>query len=486
MRMQTSDVAPQEVGVVTHARQYVCRLQGLPSAKVNDILIDDDGHRALVVSLENEYLVAQMLDPLDLAPGRRFYRTDVEHFFTFGDHLSGHIVSPLGEVRDAEIEPEANAASTPFSLDVIASGISERLHIRRQNLTGIAIADILIPIGKGQRQLVFGPPKSGKRDFVAQAVQHQHEDGAVCIYASIGQSPTAIQERAAEILGNRAPNGIMVAASSEDPSPLVILTPPVAFQLAEYFTAEGRDVLLVLDDLGTHAKYLREAALLQDRLPGRESYPGDVFYQHAHLMERSGAFRNAGSLTLLPMLETDAESTTDLISTNLIGSTDGNFSFTSDRRAAGYFPAIEIEESITRVGRQTQSYMQKQLSTRVQSVLASYREQQRYSQFGAEPDEEVQQNLRQGEMLIDLLNQNVIANIPVNVQVLLLALPFTDFGDEQGKAAVEENKGAVIAALRDREAFAELRESALSDGELDGFIAEMNAHVSALRDLCPA
>jgi F-type H+-transporting ATPase subunit alpha len=249
--------------------------------------------------------------------------------------------------------------------------------------------------------------------------------------------------------------------------------------------SNGNDVLLVLDDLGTHAKYLREAALLQGRLPGRESYPGDIFYQHAHLMERSGAFSDRGALTLFPMLETDIESYTDLIPTNLMASTDGHFSFLPEHHTAGVFPAISEEESVTRVGKNTQFLVQKQLSSKVLSLLTDYREQREYSRFGAQMSEDAKDTLRRGEIVREMIRQRTEeAAIATDVQVIYLGLVFTSFFGERDAAFVREWEATILKTIRENEQIRELRERMQQDMQLESFTEQLEGLVSVFEQAC--
>jgi F0F1-type ATP synthase alpha subunit len=268
---------------------------------------------------------------------------------------------------------------------------------------------------------------------------------------------------------------------------VIALAPSVAFLLAEYYRSQGEHVLVILDDLDAHAKYLREIALLEGRLPSNESYPGDIFYQHAHLMERSGHFNESlggGSITALPVVQTDLKNFSDLIPTNLMACTDGHFSFVPSLRAEGVYPSINIEQSVTRVGRQSQATMQKQLTTRIQILLGSYRQQKEYAQFSADLNAHTKDTLRRGAIVETLLQQEPYHTVPRSTQVLLLALAFTDFFAEKDSAFVDTHKATLVETLTTDEAFSELRTQALETVEYETFISDLNAKTKFLLSVC--
>ncbi len=483
---KTSAEFHKEVGIVTGAKGYLLSLEGLPSAKVDDLLHDEEGNRALVTSLRTGTAEALMLDSAPVRPGNRFFLQKDRTLFSFGDHLLGRIVSATGDVLDEKSGlPPPN---TPLELNVVASGISSREYISKQFPTGITFVDTLFPIGKGQRQLVFGPIRSGKTNFLSDVVANQRDRATVCIYAMIGKPVDAIRSVTTRIFGeNGNKNAIVLAALSNEPSPLIAIAPSVAFSMAEHFASQGSDVLLILDDLGTHAKYLREIALLEGRLPGRESYPGDVFYQHAHLMERSGHFNpeaGGGSITLLPVLETDIKNVTDLIPTNLMAATDGHFSFSAPLRAQGYYPPILESHSVTRVGRNTQTLVQKQLATRVLALLADYEKQKEYSKFGAQLSEGTREILRRGAMVREITSQRPYDHIPIEVQSILLSLVFTSIFEGRDEVFVRRSKTALIEGIYKEQALQGIRELTKTDTPFDAFKERLEEEKAVFEKIC--
>jgi F-type H+-transporting ATPase subunit alpha len=474
-----------EVGFVVKAKRYLLAIEGLPSARVNDMLIDEEGNKAIVRSLADDHVSVLALTG-NARPGDRYTYLEGTHRYSCGDQLFGRVIDTLGV-------PVDNKGSLPpgtvsLALEVDAPGIESRVRIHEQLFTGITLVDTLIPIAKGQRQLVFGPMRSGKSTFLTETVLAQQSRGTVCIYAVIGKPVAGLRKITDTILTDNPNNKtIVIAALSDEPASVIALTPSVAFLLAEYYQSKGEHVLVILDDLDSHAKYLREIALLEGRLPSTESYPGDIFYQHAHLMERSGHFTKemgGGSITALPVIQTDFKNFSDLIPTNLMACTDGHLAFLPTLRAEGLYPSISLEQSVTRVGRSAQHSLQKQLTTKIQILLGAFRQQKEYAQFSAELSAQTKEVLRKGEILQTLLLQNPYEGIPEDVQVPLLALAFTSFFDAHDKYFIAQHKSAIISALTSDETLSHLRARAFDTIELDAYIAELEKVRNHFETIC--
>ena len=475
----------REVGFLVGAKQYVLSIEGLPSARINDIVADREGNRALVRALADDHIVALALDPVYPRVGEEYSFLPHPHLFSLGEHLFGRVVNALGEPFDGkESFPPGNQG---LALDVDAPGIDARVTASRQLHTGVTLVDTLLPIAMGQRQLIYGQGHGGKTTFLIDAVRYQRERGTICIYAILGKPLAALEHASRTLLANGGTNTIVLAALSDQPPPRIAIAPSVAYLIADHFQRKGRDVLIVLDNLDVHAKYLREVALLEGRLPGRESYPGDLFYQHAHLLERSGCFTKelgGGTITSLPVAETDIDSFSNIIYTNLMACTDGHLSFLSALRAEGVYPAVSEEQSVTRLGRKVQPLVQKQLSARIRMLLGIYRERRAYSQFGAEPGGEVQESLREGESIEYVLRQEPGNAIAPEAQVPLLALTLTPFAKKRDVAFFERNTPALVAALSSAPEFAELRTRAMQDITLDEYLSLVERAESAFVAVC--
>ncbi|HQU08241.1 MAG TPA: hypothetical protein PK539_04305 [Candidatus Paceibacterota bacterium] len=438
-----------ETGIVTGAKGYLLELEGLPSVHVNDVIANASGYRALVTAISEKGVEALLLEHERPRLGDRFVlRTRGIRLYR-GEKLFGRVINALGDPIDGNgALPSADSA---LHLESIARGMHARAPMTAQFATGITAVDVLLPLAKGQRQMVIGPLSSGKREFLEGLFTHQKEAGTVCIYSFIGRPASYIEGMVPRLLkpeGN--PHTIILATFSNEPAPMTYLAPSVATEIAEFFSESGRDVLLVFDDLGTHAKYVREIALLSGRIPGRESYPGDLFFQQARLLERGGYFNETaggGSITILPVLETNIEDISNLVSTNLISATDGHLFFSPLLHAEGYFPAIEAQQSVTRVGRQTQSLLATQLSIMVRSLLAEYNRQRRYSQFGTQLSKETRDTITKGEIMHVFLQQNAAEAVSLPAQIVLLALVLTPLFHEKEVMFATRNRATLVTAI---------------------------------------
>jgi F-type H+-transporting ATPase subunit alpha len=485
----THQVVEGEVGFVTEAKGYLLALEGLPSVFINDIIINERGERALVTAIYEEQIEALLLDEEDPQTGDRFMVHPDGIGFSFSDKLFGRVVNALGDPLDGKGSVVDEKEKKRVHLEAIAPGMSARAPMVEQLLTGMPVVDILLPLSKGQRQLLVGPVSSGKTVFVEHIIAHQRDTSVLCIYAFIGRPLSYVRDVVTRLLSPHGnPNAISVAAFSDEPAPVIYITPTIALSIAEYFAHQGKDVLLVLDDLGTHAKYLREISLLSGRIPGRESYPGDMFYQHAYLMERAGRFNKTmgnGSITLLPILETNIEDITNLISTNLMAATDGHLFFSPALNAEGYFPSVAPSQSVTRVGRRSQSNLAKQLSIRVQALLAEYEKQQDYSKFGTQLSENVRKIIKQGEILRILLRQEPLVSLSVEVQLTLLSLVFTQLFNNRESSFVEQNRAALIEAIINNKKLEPIVTTARRGTiSLEQFVKRLQADLPTFESVC--
>lgn len=484
--MIKTDAEHIEAGFIAEAKEYLITLEGLPSVRINDVVVNERGDRAIVTGLLGDRVEALLLDRSDVRVGERFSFKDRGTTFPLGDGLKGRVLNPLGDTLDGKgpLPPEGS-----FRLEVVAPSMNARQDVARFFETGITSIDLLLPLAFGQRQLVMGPTGSGKNLFVEHIIRNQKGKKVVCVYALIGKPLSYIQETVSRLLGPGGnPETVIITAFSEESAPMILITPSVAFSVAESFSSRGDDVLLILDDLGTHAKYLREIALLSGRIPGRESYPGDIFYQHAHLMERAGQFNNTvggGSITLLPVLEMGLEDVTNLISTNLMAATDGHLLFQSDLHAQGYYPPLSIMRSVTRVGRRTQTNLGRELALKIMALLADYERQQELSHFGTQLSEETRATLRRGAQIRLLLKQEATIAMPSEVEHIMVSLVFTSFLQSVESTFIERNREVLLKTISEHRRFEDLRASARRGTiSLAEFLKRLQAELSVLEGVC--
>lgn len=406
-----------EIGYIDQIVHSVAYASGLPQAHPDEIVILESGGMGQVLSMNKDTVEILLLSGNRITVGSRIARTGESLQIGVGEVLLGRVIDPLGNAMDGlgGIECRDKRA-----LEAQPAGLSARDEVKKPLNTGVALVDMIVPIAKGQRELVIGDRKTGKSQFLLQTILNQASEGTVCIYALIGQRQAEIQ-RLGEFFKqkNISKNTIIVASSSSDPTGLIFLTPYSAMTIAEYFRDLGMDVLLILDDLSTHASYYREISLLSRRFPGRGSYPGDIFYIHSRLLERGGNYKK-GSITCLPCAETILGDLSGYIQTNIMAMTDGHIFFDVDLYNQGRRPAINPFLSVTRIGHQAQTPLQKDISRVLLGFLVEHNKMQQFMHFGAEAGENVKKILDRGEKLFILFSQPSITILPVNIVVLLI------------------------------------------------------------------
>lgn len=476
-----------ETGFVVEAKGYLLTLEGLPSARVNTVIVNTKGQRALVTAFRENSVEAYLLDRGNPRAGDQFVIDPKGIQFAFGENLFGRSLNALGEPIDGR--GALGEANTPLQMEANAPSMNARAQLVAPLSTGMPAVDVLIPIAKGQRQLIIGPISSGKRVFIESVFAHQKGTGVVCIYVFIGRPVGYVEEAVANLLSEKGnPEAIMLISFSDDPAPMVYLTPIVALELAESFSRKGKDVLIILDDLGSHAKYFREITLLSGQVPGRESYPGDMFYQQARLLERGGRFNESlggGSITILPVLETNIEDLTNLVSTNLVSATDGHLFFSPLFHSEGHFPAVVPEQSITRVGRNTQNTLVKQLSIQINATIAQYERQRGYSQFGTQLSEETRRTIAQGEAMRVFLDQEPMSALSMETQIVLLTLVFTKLLDGKDTAFAKRNRDRLVQAITgDPELESIVTSARRGSISMEQFIKKIDGVVPYLQTVC--
>lgn len=420
-----------EVGFTKSIRNFLIHIDGLPSVKINDMVQNEAGLRGWVRALYEDRIEVLLLDEGDVREGQIFRSMGKTLSVSAGNFLLGRAINPLGVPIDGKGLFGKSKVEVNLHLDPTPAGINAREFISDQFTTGISIIDTLVPIGKGQRELILGDARSGKTSLLIDIIVNQKNSNVLCIYAAIGKPIAELRNLIDVLKANHALSyTIVVASSSADSPPLIFLTPQTAMTLAEFFQKQGRDVLIILDDMGNHAKIYREIALLSNRTPGKESYPGDIFYQQAHILERAGNFvkiLGGGSITALPVIEINLNDFTTYIPTNLMAMTDGHLLIRSALFTRGQRPAVDLSLSVSRVGQQTQIPIQNSLATKIKQVLTAGTQLETVSRFSFELPAETQLLLKQHDLLLHLLRQAPLTFYPPSYQVILLSLPFTTF-----------------------------------------------------------
>lgn len=420
--------ATGEIGFVKRTVSSLVYSDGLPGVKLEELVIFESGGMGQVTALRPSGVEIFSFANAPVAVGTKVARTDKVLEIQVGDDLLGKIINPLGDSFDPiETLPELKEMRP---IDISPLGIQSRSRIKKQCETGVTIVDLMFPVGKGQRELVMGDQKTGKSYFLWRAMLAQVKTGVIGIYVAIGKNKAVIKRLEESFRGVGAlQNMVLVATGSNDSPGLIYLTPYSAMTIAEYFRDKGRDVLIVFDDLTAHAKAYREISLLAKKFPGRNSYPGDIFYVHSRLLERAGNFRGPKgdvSITCLPVAETAYGDITGYIQTNLMSMTDGHLFFDRALFIEGRRPAIDPFRSVTRVGRQTQTALRRQIGRVLLTFLQSVKHLHGFASFEAELGERVVRELKKEKRVLQIFDQTAYDLVPLNLQVFLFGLAWGD------------------------------------------------------------
>jgi F-type H+/Na+-transporting ATPase subunit alpha len=440
-RLQVSDV-----GTVIEVGDGIARIYGLRNAMASELLEFQNGAMGQVFNLEDESIGAVVFgDYLGIKEGDTVKTTGRLLEAPVGDAVIGRVVNPLGEPMDGG--PPIPLTETR-KMDIVAPGIAERQPVKEPLLTGIKAIDSMIPIGRGQRELIIGDRKTGKTAIALDTIINQKGKGVKCFYVAIGQKESTV----AAITDVLRANGAMdyttvVVASAADPAPLQYVAPYAGCAMAEYFMWKGEHTLCVYDDLSKQAAAYRQLSLLLRRPPGREAYPGDVFYLHSRLLERACKLsddKGAGSLTALPIIETQEGEVSAYIPTNVISITDGQIYLEPDLFFAGVRPAINVGISVSRVGGNAQTKGMKKIAGSLRLDLAAYRELEAFAQLGTELDAATQRQLDRGARLVELLKQPQFKPMPLEQEVMVIFAGTQGFLDDVPVNRVQEFQNAFL------------------------------------------
>lgn len=411
-----------ETGVVTYIGDGIARAQGLDNAMSGELLIFENGTIGMAQNLEtNDVGIIILGGFTDIREGSVVRRTGKIMEVPVGSGLIGRVINPLGQPVDGLGEIRT---SKTRPIEYPAPGVMQRKSVTEPLQTGLKAIDALVPIGRGQRELIIGDRQTGKTSVAIDAILNQKGQDMICIYVAIGQKESTVRTQVETLRQFGALDyTIVVTASASQPSPLLFLAPYAGVAMAEEFMYEGKHVLIVYDDLSKQAVAYRELSLLLRRPPGREAYPGDVFYLHSRLLERSAKVSDelgGGSITALPFIETQAGDISAYIATNVISITDGQIFLKDDLFNSGIRPAIDAGSSVSRVGGSAQIKAMKKVAGTLRIDLASYRELEAFTQFGSDLDAATQAKLNRGRRTVEVLKQPLHKPLPVEKQVLIL------------------------------------------------------------------
>ena len=411
-----------EVGYVISVGDGIAKVHGIDKCQANELLEFTGGVYGMALNLEESFISCVLLgNDVGISEGSIVKRTGRVVSVPVGECLIGRVVNALGQAIDGKSAIESDIYNP---IERKAYGIIERKSVSVPLQTGIKAIDSMIPIGRGQRELIIGDRQTGKTVIATDTIINQKGKNVICIYVAIGQKQSTV----AEVVDTLARNGamdytIVVSATASDPAPLQYIAPYSGCTMGEYFMDKGRDVLIIYDDLSKHAVAYRALSLLIRRPPGREAYPGDVFYLHSRLLERAARLSDecgGGSLTALPIIETQAGDVSAYIPTNVISITDGQIFLESELFHAGVRPAVNPGISVSRVGGNAQIKAMKKVAGTLKLLYSQYRELQSFAQFGSDLDADTKARLEQGERIVEVLKQNRNSPIAVELQVAII------------------------------------------------------------------
>src|SRR5947207_12229633 len=435
-----SKIAVDEVGTVITLGDGIARVHGLDKVMAGELLSFPHGLAGIAMNLEEDQVGVVLLgEYTEIKEGDEVKRTGRIMSVPVGDALVGRVVNSLGQAID---DKGPISTSEFITLERLAPGVIDRQPVREPMASGLKSIDAMISIGRGQRERIIGDRQTGKTAIALDTIINNKGNNLICIYCAIGQKRSSIAQ-VVKILEDHGAMDytIVVAASASEPAPMLYLSPYAACAIGEYFRDNGKHAVVFYDDLSKHAAAYREISLLLRRPPGREAYPGDVFYLHSRLLERAAKMSDklgGGSLTALPVIETQAGDVSAYIPTNVISITDGQIFLETDLFNQGVRPAVNVGLSVSRVGGSAQIKGMRQVAGSLKLDLAQYRELAAFSQFGSDLDKATQSQLNRGQRLVELLKQNQFSPLPFSKQILIIMAGTGGFLDDMPVAQVRE------------------------------------------------
>ncbi|MBW2477548.1 MAG: F0F1 ATP synthase subunit alpha [Deltaproteobacteria bacterium] len=468
------EVEVSETGTIISVGDGIARIHGLDKAMAGELLEFPGSTMGMVLNLEEDNVGAAILGEAEhIKEGDTVKRTERIVQVPVGDALIGRVVNGIG----IPIDGQGEIASDDYrKVEIKAPGIVERKSVHEPMQTGLKAIDAMVPIGRGQRELIIGDRQTGKTAVATDAIINQKGQNMICIYVAIGQKRSTVAQVVDKLKQHGAMDyTIVVSASASEPAPLQFIAPYTGVTMGEYFRDNGKHALIIYDDLSKQAVAYRQLSLLLRRPPGREAYPGDVFYLHSRLLERAAKLNDeegAGSLTALPIIETQAGDVSAYIPTNVISITDGQIFLETDLFYSGVRPAINVGLSVSRVGGAAQVKAMKQVAGTLRLALAQYREMAAFAQFGSDLDAATQRQLNRGARLVEILKQGQYQPLPVEKQVVAIFAANNGYVDEYPVTVVQRYEKELMTFMESNYAdvLSSLAEKKAIDDELEGKI----------------
>lgn len=465
----------EEIGKVWSVGKGIARIKGLPHVKSEELISFPGNKLGIAFNLDPEEVAVVLLDENeDIRAGQEVHRTGRVMDVPVGEALLGRVVDAMGKPLD-ELGVIRTSEKRPVECE--APGIMDRAPVRVPLQTGIQVIDALIPVGRGQRELILGDRQTGKTAIALDTIINQKDKGVICIYCAIGQESSAVAKVIADLrIYGTLKNCIAVVATGEDSPGLNFIAPYAATTMAEYFMEQGKDVLVVYDDLTRHARSYRELSLLLRRPPAREAFPGDIFYIHSRLLERSTHLLKGGSLTALPIIETQAQDISAYIPTNLISITDGQIYLSPRLYEEGVLPAVDVGKSVSRVGGKTQLPAYHAVAGDLHLSYSQFEELEAFARFGTRLDEATRKTLERGRRVREVLKQPQYEPIPVPEQIAVLLAVTAGVFDSISLNEIANAKDMIRKAFLDK--LPELYQRIQSGEKLS------DSDLKALMDMC--
>jgi len=480
-----SETKTEKIGRVIEVGDGIARVSGLSDAMASEMLefshsqssaLGMEAIYGVALNLEEDQVGVMILGEYEkIKEGDTVKSTGKILSVPVGEAMIGRVVSPLGEAIDGKGDIKTNKL---YPIEKIAAGVIARESVNQPLQTGIKAIDSTIPIGRGQRELIIGDRQTGKTALAIDAIINQRSEDVICIYVAIGQKESKVARIVAELEKREAmSHTIVVVAGASDPAALSFIAPYAGCAIGEYFMDQGKDVLIIYDDLSKHAWAYRQVSLLLKRPPGREAYPGDIFYLHSRLLERSAKLSKdfgGGSITALPIIETQAGDVSAYIPTNVISITDGQIYLESDLFYKGIRPALNVGLSVSRVGSAAQIKAMKKVAGKLRLDLAQFRELEAFAQFGSDLDEATRKQIERGQRTVEVLKQDQYVPMPVENQVAILYALTSGYLDDvpvekvqkweaEFQKYMKDMKSDALAMIKEKKELTEEVESALKN-----------------------